>query len=586
MFIVYKRQNGIDYARVCVSRWKNGTSRQQTVHNLGRVIDRERSIYKNRERGIFTYDLASDSFGIPEDDFVLNGTNISRKEKLIVNFGDAWFIDQFIKKEGLDPIIQPIDCDNPDSLFSMILYYVLESAGNSHAQDWYENSYARFLYPRADLASQRVSELLQQIGSEENWRRFFKAYILWLDHLGIDYRRIIIDSTGLPNSIHFPLTAVSSHNGKISNEVRLIFVVEEEIGLPVFMRYVQGSIIDISTLVQTLRELEKYAVEPDLALVDAGYYSEKNVNYLKDNGVEFVCRVQSNRITYKKAIEENRPLLERPENLVQYNNRLLYIKKSYAEISSKYKGWIYVCKDIAREAIEEDKLLNRNDLGQLSKEEIYDELAVDGIFVMVSTNELSKEEILPVYYTRQEVEQTFDVAKNDASLLPLRIQSEENLRGHLLLVFIATAIRKLIEKTLNDPSTKGMPKKGRKLNTGSLLQNLGYQHAKVFADEIIPQEANSKANLGYRVFGIESPLSISLGNPSGKKIGNYSLSNIWVKDSFGIPQPVSATVTSTHPFFKVWLIRIIPPRFVNLIAFEIRLFHTISTSFGSPVTTA
>ena len=526
MFIVYKRQNGIDYARVCVSRWKNGTSRQQTVHNLGRVIDRERSIYKNRERGIFTYDLASDSFGIPEDDFVLNGTNISRKEKLIVNFGDAWFIDQFIKKEGLDPIIQPIDCDNPDSLFSMILYYVLESAGNSHAQDWYENSYARFLYPRADLASQRVSELLQQIGSEENWRRFFKAYILWLDHLGIDYRRIIIDSTGLPNSIHFPLTAVSSHNGKISNEVRLIFVVEEEIGLPVFMRYVQGSIIDISTLVQTLRELEKYAVEPDLALVDAGYYSEKNVNYLKDNGVEFVCRVQSNRITYKKAIEENRPLLERPENLVQYNNRLLYIKKSYAEISSKYKGWIYVCKDIAREAIEEDKLLNRNDLGQLSKEEIYDELAVDGIFVMVSTNELSKEEILPVYYTRQEVEQTFDVAKNDASLLPLRIQSEENLRGHLLLVFIATAIRKLIEKTLNDPSTKGMPKKGRKLNTGSLLQNLGYQHAKVFADEIIPQEANSKANLGYRVFGIESPLSISLGNPSGKKIGNYSLFHI------------------------------------------------------------
>lgn len=526
MFIVYKRQNGIDYARVCVSRWKNGTSRQQTVHNLGRVIDRERSIYKNRERGIFTYDLASDSFGIPEDDFVLNGTNISRKEKLIVNFGDAWFIDQFIKKEGLDPIIQPIDCDNPDSLFSMILYYVLESAGNSHAQDWYENSYARFLYPRADLASQRVSELLQQIGSEENWRRFFKAYILWLDHLGIDYRRIIIDSTGLPNSIHFPLTAVSSHNGKISNEVRLIFVVEEEIGLPVFMRYVQGSIIDISTLVQTLRELEKYAVEPDLALVDAGYYSEKNVNYLKDNGVEFVCRVQSNRITYKKAIEENRPLLERPENLVQYNNRLLYIKKSYAEISSKYKGWIYVCKDIAREAIEEDKLLNRNDLGQLSKEEIYDELAVDGIFVMVSTNELSKEEILPVYYTRQEVEQTFDVAKNDASLLPLRIQSEENLRGHLLLVFIATAIRKLIEKTLNDPSTKGMPKKGRKLNTGSLLQNLGYQHAKVFADEIIPQEANSKANLGYRVFGIESPLSISLGNPSGKKIGNYRLQKI------------------------------------------------------------
>ncbi len=398
----------------------------------------------------------------------------------------------------------------------MILYYVLENRSNTHAEDWYQSSFCRFLYPAADLSSQRISDLLHEIGREENWRRFFGAYIRWLNNTGVEYRKIIIDSTGLPNSVHFPLTAVSNHNGKVSNEVRLIFVVEEEIGLPIFMRYVEGSIIDISTMVNTLHELEEYAIEPELALMDAGYYSETNTEYLMDNGVNFVCRVQSNRLTYKKMIEENKESLERKENLVRFGNRLLFIKKAWTSISKKYNGWVYVCKDVARQNLEEDRLLARRDLQSLSMDEIYEELAEDGTFVIVSTLELSPDELLPVYYTRQQIEQTFDLSKNDADLLPLRIHSEEGLRGHLLLVFIATVIRRQIERILNDPKTKGIPNKGKRMTTETLLQNLGYQHAKVFSDQTIPQEANSKANFAYRVFGVKSPLSIPRENSSGK----------------------------------------------------------------------
>lgn len=524
MFIVYKRQNGTNYARVCISQWKNGTSRQKTVHNLGRVIDKDKHIFKNRERGLFTYDLETDTFDTPDwlSDLAEPKPNPDSNlvkipsEKLIVNFGDAWFLSRFLEIEGLDHVLKSIDCANADSFFSMILYYVLEHRSNTHAEDWYQSSYCRYLFPEADLSSQRISELLEQLGSEENWRLFFKAYIHWLDQSGIDYRKIIIDSTGLPNSIHFPLTAVSNHNGKISNEIRLIFVVEEEIGLPVFMRYVQGSIVDISTLVQTLRELEEYSIEPELTLMDAGYYSEQNTDYLMDNGVNFVCRVQSNRLTCKKMIVENKETLERKENLVRFGNRLLFIKKAWTNLSSKYSGWVYVCKDIARQNIEEDRLLSHRELKSLSMDEIYNELAEDGIFVMVSTLELSPEELLPVYYTRQQIEQTFDLSKNDTDLMPLRIHGEETLRGHLLLVFIVTVIRRQMERVLNDPKTKGLPKKGKKLTTESLFQNLGYQHAKVFSDQIIPQKANSKANFAYKIFGIKSPLAISLENSSGK----------------------------------------------------------------------
>lgn len=63
MFIAYSRKNGVKYARVCRSVWKNGTSRQETIHNLGRVIDQEKGIYRNRLKGEFTYSLEKDEFG-------------------------------------------------------------------------------------------------------------------------------------------------------------------------------------------------------------------------------------------------------------------------------------------------------------------------------------------------------------------------------------------------------------------------------------------------------------------------------------------------------------------------------------------
>ena len=87
------------------------------------------------------------------------------------------------------------------------------------------------LYPKANLESQRISDLLSSIGEESSYRAFFREYSKLLAHRegGED---ILIDSTGLPNSIHFPLTAVSNHNGQISNEVRLIYVVQQGTNLP------------------------------------------------------------------------------------------------------------------------------------------------------------------------------------------------------------------------------------------------------------------------------------------------------------------------------------------------------------------
>ncbi|MBF0580239.1 hypothetical protein IM774_10745 [Erysipelotrichaceae bacterium RD49] len=66
MFIAYSIKNGREYARVVRSKWKNGTSRQIVVRNLGRVIDKEKGLYKNRKEGLILYNLEKNEITFPE----------------------------------------------------------------------------------------------------------------------------------------------------------------------------------------------------------------------------------------------------------------------------------------------------------------------------------------------------------------------------------------------------------------------------------------------------------------------------------------------------------------------------------------
>ncbi len=57
-------------------------------------------------------------------------------------------------------------------------------------------------------------------------------------------------------------------------------------------------------------------------------------------------------------------------------------------------------------------------------------------------------EILPFYYTRVQVEQVSEIARNSADLVPLRIQGEDTLKGHLILTFLSTVLFQLLQKDL------------------------------------------------------------------------------------------------------------------------------------------
>ncbi len=124
-------------------------------------------------------------------------------------------------------------------------YFIICSASSPipMPRTGYELNYTKILFPKAAVSSQRISESLAEIGTEDSKRMFFAAYYAFLKNRaklarkrkkagrtdpiagsnGVDCgdSGILIDSTGLPNSSHMPFTAISSHNGMASEEARL-----------------------------------------------------------------------------------------------------------------------------------------------------------------------------------------------------------------------------------------------------------------------------------------------------------------------------------------------------------------------------
>jgi hypothetical protein len=499
---MYDTKDGREYATICTST-RNGLDVDKDYVNLGRVLDKERNIFRNRIRGVFTYDIDTDTYGSAPADYVLPLPK-GRKEKLILDFGDTFFLDTYIKDSGLNAAIDAIGYGNPDTLYAMLSYYIVCSMSNCHAKDWWDGSYARILYPNASLSSQRISDFLIAIGDEYSQREFFKEYFRLLDKNGKNSDNILIDSTGLPNSIHFPLTAINNHNGEINNEVRLIYMVQQKTGLPIYFRYCPGNIIDASTLTRCVSELKVQGVNMKFAILDAGYYTETNIIELYASKISFITRLKENLVLYKDIISEHSDTLEREENLVEYNGRYVYLKCVPCKIS-EYDAYAYIGLDVERKSSEASNIIKKAKNRNMSISQVYNAMQKQGFFILISSRRIAIEKVLPLYYTRQQIEQIFDIGKNYAEMLPLRVQKEETFRGHLLMTFLATIVLKKIQDSLRKTSYTPM----------SLFLNLRNQKCKVYTNKVVTQEAFKKANDCYKHFKIECPVEIKIKGSCG-----------------------------------------------------------------------
>jgi transposase len=408
------------------------------------------------------------------------------QEKLILSYGDSATLYEFSEKLGFNSLLRSVFDGDFDSVMALAFYKLFESNAMEYAEIWFEGNYSNRLFPNANLSSQRISELLERIGYERLYREFFRKYCscLYSEH------GVAIDSTGLQNEIDTPLTAFGHHGGSPENELRLLMVIDKDTSEPLYFRYFPGNIVDVSTLKNTLDEIEQYGVNTAFALIDAGYYSEDNITALYEKNIPFLTRLPINRKLFKEVAAQTSGILEVPENFVRYGKRGLYVLKTPVRFFDKERGYAYVCCDIRRKAEEITRIMFASQDDNEILNETEKKLLSAGKFVLISSKEIPTDEVLPYYYLRQSAERIFQISKTYTDILPLRVHSEKTLRGVLLLNFIAVVLyvnfRKQLPRSIT-PSGAFLVLKNRSckvLASGKILPSELTKQQRIIVDSL------------------------------------------------------------------------------------------------------
>ena len=515
--INYYFSRGIEYGKIPASSYREGgkVRKKNDGIYLGKVIDKATRTFFNDERGFFTYDPMTGIYGPADERLTSDRIKDQRKrERILLDFGDSFFLSEVIKQMKYNTVIESIPYRNTDTIYALLAYYVLQDKANCHAQTWYEGNFVRMLYPQANLVSQRITTFLESIGRYDRVLRFFDAHVGWVNQNISSDPAVLIDSTGLPNSIHFPLAGISNHNGKVSREVRMVTMLQRDSGYPFLFRLVPGNVVDMSTLTRAVMELGQHGIPTDYVLIDAGYFSDPNVDQLYESNIDFLSRLPvRNKNIYSKVLQDCLPKLKRKENLVNYDGRYLYIASTEVKIGTNkdHTAYAYLGYDVDRAGDETHKAVLNARQNKITEAELQKALEDAGLFVIIASLPFRDEEILPAYYVRQLVEQYFDVGKSISHLTPLRVHSEEALYGHLMLSMMAATINLYIMK-----ATKQFYADREEMFTA--LHN---QKCIVYNSRVNTNEAVSIANNYYDKLGIKCPLY--LDRSGDKLIPRYSI---------------------------------------------------------------
>ena len=256
---------------------------------------------------------------------------------------------------------------------------------------------------------------------------------------------------------------------------------------PLFYEQYPGSIVDISQLQFMLEKASGYGYRHAGFILDRGYFSKENIQYMDKCGYDFVIMVKGMNSFVSDLILENKGKFEnsRECNIRQYKTYGMTVKKQlYAsDTRERYFHLFYSDHKAAAEREQIDARMERmmrylNSLkgqkvtiGEGYKEyfhlETYEEDGtilfareradviererdLGGYFAIVTSEKMTAKEALELYKSRDASEKLFKGDKSYLGNKSLRVQSDEAASAKIFVEFVALIVRCKMYTMLKD----------------------------------------------------------------------------------------------------------------------------------------
>ncbi len=500
---------------------KYGTyhAKHKTRERLGRVIslsdDKKSGVFLSPTRGLVEYDSTSDTFSdVVRDDERISDAGIFPETEVHTVFGDAYLLLKFLEKSGFISVLRavfPKDEDYERVLIHMI-HGITKDSSRITCDSYFIKSFASYVFsdiPEGTLKCD--SRFFTMLGQDHTKLSFFKAFVSMMREHDPDFGKgCYVDSTPLPNDIDDnPFNALCCH-GVGSSEImsRLVLVLDEKTGLPVWYDIIPGNIIDMNTIMTIMNDVaDSPEIEIESLVLDAGYVSRELIEAFHTGTKKtMIGRMPARRgYPYKTLYWEVKGLIGK--------GKYEFVRKQHAYFGKKKEIELFGCNEYAYIYVDQHNALRRFSSYLTEHEEEYQAmkerdkdwcLVKDGYFVLISNIDTTPEELLSEYFGRTAIESVVKTSKEYLDLLPLSKWTDVTVRGKILHDIMNTIVLLMLRKSISDTgySTTEMFGKAQSLmccrNTATGL--------------ITVETPNTYVKKYYRMLGIEVPAHVNVAD--------------------------------------------------------------------------
>lgn len=405
------------------------------------------------------------------------------------SYGDIFLVDYLQKELGLWDLIKK-EFDDYKEILSLTVFMIQESSASYLFPYWHEEHYLTNI---KKLNSQSLSEIYEHIGRNERGRVNFLK----------DWGKNINPSFG----IYYDITSISSYSTNIESvewgynrdkeqlpQINMGIMNCRKTSLPISYNVHSGSIVDVSTLKNTIKIFDLFKLKNLFFILDRGFCSVSNILEMHKNKMSFIQPLSFSLKKAKNLVSKHKSDICKSENAFDYNGEILYhicdkiefnkIKFNahifYNEKAAiDYKHYLYKAIMEIEKGLKKlnpfknkkecEKYIENNITGKYKKyfkitdqsitknlEEIENAIFRAGTMILIlHGKKIDRAQVLELYRNRDSIEKVINSLKNHIDTKRIRAHNQDTANGRLFIKFIALIIiTKIMNVIKNDKKLK------------------------------------------------------------------------------------------------------------------------------------
>jgi len=375
-----------------------------------------------------------------------------------------------------------------DSVLTLALNRLVRPVAMMNVRTWFEGTYLSKLYGDLPISSQNLSEFMDRLGGSAVPMQFSERFIKTLGKGS----PLIYDITSLSSASELMDILEYGYNRDLESmpQLNISIVAHKDLGVPIFYDVHPGSIVDVSTLKNTIKKLNALGLREPTMVMDKGFFSGPNLGELARSGYDYVMPATFKSKEVRSLVSRSRRGIESGKYLQMYEDMTVFVRPFQITLDENpVEGFVYY--DMKREQEEKSKFYIRLQgvLGRLRARKVrdferpmkvFETIAGDlasyvkhgfnagrfdakvrdkavaqrvnrmGVTVVACRGGQGWEEALRWVRERDEIEKMFRQLKTDIEVAPLRVHKTEVAKGWIFVAFVSLILRSRMAKLMRD----------------------------------------------------------------------------------------------------------------------------------------